>query len=90
MEGTEELKQRLVDNGYEDVVVFENYGYETAFIGVTNDNRAVYDYDLMVEYLMEKEGWSWEDAVEWIDYNTLRSLAYYGDGSPVVMYKLVD
>lgn len=90
MEDITELKEKLVNSGYEDVVLFDNYSYATAFIGVTSDNRAVYDYDLMVEYLMEKEGWSWEDAVDWIDYNTIRSLSYYGDSAPLVMYRIPD
>ena len=46
-----ELKQIIIDNGYEEVVLFENYDYSTAFIGISNDNKAIYDYDLMIEYL---------------------------------------
>ncbi len=34
---------------------------------------------------MLKEGWSYEEAVEWIDYNTIRALPYYPDG-PIVLY----
>ena len=50
------LRERLEEEGYEDIVLFENYDYESAFIGVSYDRRAVYDYDLMVKYLVDKEG----------------------------------
>ena len=71
----------LLDNGYEDVVIFENYSYDTALIGVSHDNRAIYDYEKMVEWLMEKEGFTMEEAVEWIDYNTIRSIPYGGENT---------
>lgn len=82
------LEQILTDNGCEDVKLLSNYSYDTAFVGVTTDNRAVYDYQLMVEWLVREEGFTEEDAVEWIDYNTLRALQYMGDDAPIVMNKL--
>lgn len=39
----------------------------------------------MVTYLVEKQGMSEEEAVDWIDYNTIRALAYY-DKAPIIMY----
>lgn len=80
----------LEDYGYEDVVIFSNYSYDDALIGVTHDNRAVYDYDLMVEWLVSHEGFSYEDAIEWIEYNTLRAIPYYGNTAPIVMRKLCE
>ena len=72
--------------GYDDVIIFSDYSYDTALIGVTHDDRAVYDYDKMVEWLVENEDFTEEDAIEWIDYNTLRALPYAGPGSPIVVY----
>ena len=80
--------ERLVDMGYEDVIIFENYSYDDALIGVTEDNRAVYDFDKMVEWLCEHEDFTPESAVEWIEYNTIRSLPYAGTQAPVIMYRL--
>ena len=82
--------ERLAELGYEDVVVFENYGYDDALIGVTEDNRAVYDFDKMVEWLCVKEGFTPEDAIEWIEYNTIRALPYAGGDAPIIMYRLED
>lgn len=81
--------ERLAELTDEDVVVFDNYDYDSALIGLSEDGRAVYDYDLMVKYLMDKEGWSVEDAVEWIDYNTIRALPYVAK-SPIIVYRLQD
>lgn len=85
----EQLKDLITDLGYEDVRVFEDYDYADAFIGMSNDGRAVYSYDKMIEWLMLKENWSVGDAVEWIDYNTMRALPYYPDG-PIVVYDVPE
>lgn len=79
-------REKLLDAGWEDVVIFENYSYDDALIGVTEDGRAVYVYEKMVEWLMAEEGWSEEDAVEWIEYNTIRALPCAGPDAPIVMY----
>lgn len=83
-------EQVLLDNGYEGVKYLVNYGYDSALVGVTTDNRAVYNYEKMVEWLMEEEGFSYEDAVEWIDYNTMRALGYMGSDAPIIIYPLED
>ena len=83
-------EQLLLDNGYEDVVIFNDFSYDTALIGVSHDNRAIYDYEKMVEWLMENQNWSSEDAIEWIDYNTIRSIPYGGVGVPIVMYSIIN
>ena len=80
-------KELLADNGYEDVVVFENFSYDGCLIGVTSDNRAVYSFSKMVEWLMETDGMTQEDAVDFIDYNTIRALPYFAN-SPIIMYPL--
>lgn len=81
-------REKLLDFGYEDVVYLVNYSYDNALIGVSSDNRAIYDYDKMVEWLIETENFSQEDAVEWIDYNTIRALSYMGAKAPIIMYPL--
>lgn len=81
-------EERLLDAGFEDVVYFANPDYDDALIGVDTNNRAVYDYSKMVEWLIEKEDCTEEDAVDYIDYNTIRSLPYMGEHAPIVMYPL--
>lgn len=82
--------ERLVNLGYEGTVILENYSYDDALIGIDSCGRAVYDFDKMVAWLMDEEGWSYDDAVEWIEYNTIRALSYAGPGAPIIMYHLED
>lgn len=82
------VREKLIDAGYEDIVILENYSYDDAFIGVSHDDRAVYDYDKMVKWLMDTQGFSETDAIEWIDYNTIRALPYFGEKAPIIVYGL--
>lgn len=72
----------------EDALVFDNLSYDGAIIGYTTNGKVVYDFDKMVEELMHDEDWSYEDAVEWIEFNTIRSLPYAGENAPIIMYRL--
>lgn len=84
------VKERIADAGYESVVVFENYSYDDAFLGVSEDERAVYDYFKMIEWLVKTENFTEEEAVEWIEYNTIRALPYAGDKAPIILYRLEE
>lgn len=46
----------LLDYGYDGVVYFTNPSYTKAFLGVSTDDRAIYDFDLMIESLVEEDG----------------------------------
>lgn len=85
-----DAEQRLLDNGYEGVKYLTDFSYDDALIGVTEDGRAVYDYEKMVQWLVDTEEWTYEEACEWIDYNTIRAIPYMGEGAPVIMYPLMD
>ena len=83
-------EEKLLANGYEGIIYLTDFSYDTALIGVSEDGRAVYDYDLMVEWIMETQGWSYEDAVEWIDYNTARAIPYMGPEAPVILHRFTE
>lgn len=80
----------LLENGYEGVKYLRDFSYDSALIGVTHDDRAVYDYNLMVEWLMEDQGFTEEEAVDWIDYNTIRALPYMGADGPIVLHRFLE
>ena len=82
------VEERLLDAGYEGAVILD--GYDEAFIGVSHEGRAVYDAELMVQVLMDRDGMTREEAVEWIDYNDVRALPYAGENSPVIVFSLLD
>ena len=50
----------------------------------THDGRVVYSFDRMVECLMHDDGMTYEDAVGFIEYNTIRALPYFPN-APVVL-----
>lgn len=79
-------EEKLLDAGYEDVKYLVNFSYDDALIGVSHNGRAIYDYDKMIEWLMNTEGWDYIDAVEWIEFNTIRALPYMGEDAPIIMY----
>lgn len=70
----------------EQPIILDSMAYDRSIVGVTDDNRLIYSYQKMVEELMEDEGWSEEEAVEWIDYNTIRALPYAGPKAPIILY----
>lgn len=80
--------EKLIDAGYEDVLIFSDPGYDDALIGVTESNQAVYDFDKMVEWLVQNDGLSYEEAVEFIEYNTIRALPYFGERAPIIIYPI--
>ena len=82
-------EERILDAGYEDVVYLTNYSYDSALIGISDDNRAIYDFDKMVQWLIEEEDFEDEtEAIEWIEYNTIRALPYMGENAPIIMYSI--
>ena len=81
-------EERLLDAGYEDVKCLVNFSYDDALIGVSHDGRAIYNFDLMVDWLMREEGWSDIESIEWLEFNTLRALPYMGKDAPIIMYSL--
>lgn len=77
----------LLDYGYDNIIIFDNPSYEGALIGVTWDNQAVYDYDLMIESLMKEDNMTAEEAADFISYN-----ASYRQGSeyPIIMNSIKE
>jgi hypothetical protein len=80
----DEIKEFIQEFGYESVTLFENPSYDTACIGISEDERAVYDYDLMVKHLVDKDGMTEEEAEEFIEYNTIRAIPYFPN-PPIVV-----
>ncbi|MBQ3634694.1 MAG: helix-turn-helix transcriptional regulator [Bacteroidales bacterium] len=82
------LKQALCDRDLDDAVVLESPDYVSAVIGVSEDGRVVYSYDKMIRHLVESDGMDPEEAMEFIDYNTIGALPYAGEKSPIIVYDI--
>ena len=60
--------------------------YYPAIIGLARDkSHVVYSYEKLVKCFMKVNNWSWDEAVEWVDYNVERALPYYGTGAPKIL-----
>lgn len=81
-------KDTLMDQGFENFIIFENPDYDSAIIGITENNQVVYDYEKMIEHLMQEDDMDYEEAADFISYNTIRSLPYAGEGAPIIMYSI--
>ena len=83
------INREVLNNmGYEHSIVFENPDYDDAIIGVSHDDRVIYDYDKMVEHLMVNDNMTYEEAADFISYDTLRIIPYAGEYAPIVMFGL--
>ena len=83
-------RQLLCDMGYEDSIIFENPDYDSAIVGVSDNGEIIYDFDKMVQHLVEHEDMTEEEAADFISYNSIRYLPYVGEGAPIIMYSLLE
>lgn len=83
----QEIRDALCDMGHEEAVIFEGPDYDEAIIGVTEEGRVVYDYDKMVQILVERDGMKEIEAIDFIEYNSIRALPYVAN-APIVMTRL--
>ena len=81
---TDELREYLEGQGHEGTTFFENPSFVKAITGITESGQLIYDYDLMIDAAMEETGWEYDDAVDWIEVNTLRTIPYIGIVHPIV------
>ena len=59
-------------------------GCDKAILGQTESCIYIYLYDLLIEIFCD-EGMSKNEAIEWIDYNILRSTPYLGKNGPIIV-----
>lgn len=50
------------------------------------DGRVIYDIEKMADELASDDNISTEEAMDFIDYNAIRSLPYAGEKAPVVVH----
>jgi len=67
-------------------------GLDDAILGVVQihcqEQRLIYDWEKCVEIFMSVEGWTYEEAVEWMDFNV--TCLYAGETTPGFLYKEYD
>jgi hypothetical protein len=82
------LNRELLADLEEDILLMD--GFDDAIIGysqrINDPTLAVYSWELMVKILMERDGMSDEEAMEYIDYNCLG--AWVGERTPIIVLPL--
>jgi len=89
-----ELKEALdywADGWDHDILTYD--GFDEAIVGVTAHQPSrnpvvVYDYGKCIDILMKRDGMSYEEAVEFFEFNTTG--AWMGEGTPIVLIKKED
>ena len=66
------------------MTLFSMPTYDTAFIGMSSDDKAVYDYDKMVEFLQRQAGMTVDEAMDFISFND----SFRDSNTPIILYKV--
>ena len=65
-------------------------GFDDAVLGVAtrcaHGDVVVYDYEKCAEVLVERDGMSYEEAIEFLDFNVVG--AYVGEGTPFFLHRM--
>ena len=92
----EKIRDRVSDEEVLDnIIVLEGDEYADGAIGLTEDNRLVYSYDRLVKslaraYNKDNPEQGKNDAIDWLEYNTLRAIPYLeraGFLAPVIIHE---
>lgn len=79
------LREYLAEKCDEQSLIFNEPEYDCAIIG-TCGNRVVYDFEKMVDSLSKDLSIDRLEAIEFIEYNSLRSLQYQNqDIAPLII-----
>jgi len=91
----DEENQFKIEEDNDNIILFDGPSFASAFIGVTLDRRAIYDYNLMLQdfsgrdptslNLSEKAIEDLNGAVEFIDFNTTECLDSSSRNYPIII-----
>ena len=95
----EKLREEIAKQGYENSIVYDMPSFDDSIVGVNDNGKVVYSYELMVDEYVRDDVPNYKDlpsdeyydrcneAIEFIDYNTVRGTPYmasYGT-TPVIV-----
>ena len=72
------------------IILFSEPEFADAIIGVDEKDRIVYNFSQMVAQLMNDNGMSEEDAIEYLNTTTIPSMDDMGDRAPIIVYDLFE
>jgi hypothetical protein len=64
----------------------ESVAYAPAIIGLTDDyHNIIYDKDILINCFMDANNMTENEAIEWVEYNVIRSIPYQGVNAPIII-----
>ena len=81
-------KERLEEIGLEDALTLEEV-FDPALIGTSDDDRAIYDFDKMIDAYCKKYGCEPDEAADYISNGIERWLPYMSGKTPIIMTALL-
>lgn len=66
-------------------VLFDNPAFDGSIIGISTSGNIIYDLELMVEELANDDNITYEEAADFISYNTIRALPYITEGDKPII-----
>lgn len=84
------LQEEIIDEDILDqMIVLESDEFADGVIGYTDDYHLVYGYERLVESLTKIYG-SEEEAIEWLEYNTIRAIPYMAKEGlePIIIHEI--
>ena len=78
----EELKETIGEHNPE--ALFAD-GFDNAILGYSSDCRVIYSVDQIMETLVERDGMTPDEAIEFFGFNI--ECAYVGEYTPIYMYE---
>lgn len=80
--------REIISESCEDSILFDNPSFDKSILGITSEGNVVYSFEKMIKELADDDGISDMDAVEFIEYNTIRALPYASEPKPIILYEL--
>ncbi len=96
----DKISEIIMDDDILDrVVVLEGDEFADGVIGISIDDRLVYSYEKLVDSLaksymqgdIKEEDEARSAAIDWLEYNTIRSLSYMesqGSNAPIIIHEM--
>jgi hypothetical protein len=72
----------------QDSIVLDDSSFDNSIIGTTQEGNVVYDFNKMIEEFSIDNDCDSDEAIEWIEYNTMRAIPYFPNPRPIIIYPL--
>ena len=84
----EKIREIILDEEIlNEIILLEGDEFADGAVGISDNYHIIYDYDQLVHSLMSHDDLSFDDAVDMLEYNTLRALPYMQSQgrAPIIM-----